>query len=216
MKPWPINNSGSRRPNLSRIDRLQTQWVEPIPSSDRLGTEVGVALPEAFGPRRPGRTPEPKSRGVRHFRPAPMALDPGQARLAVRAAWENSPCRASTDGSRSLPHPPRPSTRRLPTRPSSASARAATLSPTTTPAAMAGWSRMGRMRPSRLHPWSSVTGLMSPASPCGWRRCSRPSEAWNGRAGPCRWSARCWGLFAAVPHPWPSRFRRPWCPVPLV
>lgn len=216
MKPWPINNSGSRRPNLSRIDRLQTQWVEPIPSSDRSGYEVGVTLPEAFGHTRHDQTNGPNSRGVRHFRPAPMALDPGQERLAVRAAWEISPCRASTDGSRSLPHPPRPSTRRQPTRRSSASAPAATLSPTTTPAAMAGWSLKPRWRRPRPHPSSFATGSMSLGSPCVWRPSSQPSEAWSDRAVPCRWLARCWERFAAAPHRCRSPFRRPWCPLLLV
>lgn len=64
MKPWPINNSGSRRPNLSRIDRHQTQWVEPI--SPLTGSEQRSvsARPQRLGRSVPTEQPNRDHEGL--------------------------------------------------------------------------------------------------------------------------------------------------------
>lgn len=163
MNPWPINNPGPCRPNLSRIDGSQHQWVEPRPSPEAVlegsvsrGRQVArsrLARPDAHeGSGTPVRSP-----GLNR----PPLGRPGR-----------TPCRASTDGSK-----PRA------TKPCFGWAPAATSSPTTAPAATADWPDTGAMsrRPERAHPSWSATAWTFRASRPGSRRSSRPSGCSSGR-----------------------------------
>jgi len=187
MYPCPIKFTGHRRPNLSRIDRPQHQWVEPSPSIEATpqprmsfglssttsaAENVEVAWREGSG--------EPvRDRGWLARRPQ----QPG--RLG------RTQCRISTDGSSCPPTSPTPTTP-TPAKPTarfSASGRVATSSRTTTPTTtgdspVTRMCRAGLVPPAHGHRpwWSSATASMCRASPAESPRCSLPSACSSTRS----------------------------------
>lgn len=198
MNLRPINKPGSCKPNLSRIDRTLTQWVEPRPSSE--------AVLDGARSKRSHRTPNTTEQvGIR--RKDGTGEGPGtpaqvRGRNAERTGRHGRPpCPASTDGLL------------LPTPPCSGLAPAGTTSQTTTRTIAAGLRRPRRetTAPRRLprpRRWSCATGWMSRAWPCALHRSSPPSACSSGNPRPWRRSPRLqstalrrWPLAAASSHP---------------
>jgi hypothetical protein len=172
MNHWPINISGPCRPNLSRIDGSQHQWVEPRPSPETAleGSLFGcLSLAEQDSPERPVWVSGSRHEGSG----TPVRLGGVQAPSLGR--FGSTPCRASTDGS----------TIEVVT-PFSASAPVATMSPTTHPtatgtcaASLPGVTSLPRRRNSRRS-WFAI-GSMCRVSRSGLPRSSQPSGCWSVR-----------------------------------
>lgn len=198
MNHWPINNSGPCRPNLSRIDRSQHQWVEPKPFSEavlRGSVSLGLWALSTEPPH--SRAPSPG--GSHEGSGTPVST--GARRGHRLGRFGRTPCRASTDGSTCPP-----------TRPSFGSDPAATSWPTTSRGATvtctAPRRKRERERSLRVLPrrgLRSATASTCRASHSASLPSSRPSGCSNVRVRPSAGSAprdSGWlGPSSVPPHP---------------